>query len=198
MKYCYIEDGTISKTRTVDESDIILIGKLTAHGWIPYTDTAAPEYNSDTQWLSHTDVITEDAVTKTWTVNDYSAEQLATRLVTAQATKMAELYANVKRFISTQPNGWPRYDNDLKLNVMNATMSAIAAGQSKPANCVAVETWIYTVQQAFFTLKAAITAAEDMATLNAIDVSYDMFEAAYGREGTVAADPAVSTDDLFA
>jgi hypothetical protein len=54
------------------------------------------------------------------------------------------------------------------------------------------------VQTAFFGLKAAITAVEDMAELNAIDVSYDAFEAQYGREGTVAADPAVSTDDLFA
>jgi len=119
------------------------------------------------------------------------------RIASAKSEKLSELYTNVKQFISYQSNGWPRYDDDLKLNIMNASMTAIAAGQAKPANCVAVETWIYTVQTEFFTLKTTINAAEDMTTLNAIDVSYNAFEAKYGREGTILPDPAISTDDLF-
>jgi hypothetical protein len=85
----------------------------------------------------------------------------------------------------------------LKLNILNAVINAVAAGGKKPAKCVAVETWIYTVQQEFFTLKAAIAAAKDVKVLAAIDVSYAYFEKKYGREGTTTVDPAVSTDDLF-
>ena len=58
-----------------------------------------------------------------------------------------------------------------------------------------MKTCIYTVQDEFFRLKT--TEAETLAELREIDVSYDHFESRYGREGTIAADPAVSTDDLF-
>jgi len=201
-KYCYIENSEIIEgPKTLPKSWRNVSGlhnatdeRLLELGWLPYVDDGAPEYDTDTQYVTAENVVGESAVTKTYTVNDYS--EIAERLETARLSKLADLYTNVKRFISTQPNGWPRYDDDLKLNIMNASMTAIAAGNDKPAACVSVETWIYTVQMWFFTLKAAVNAAEDFATLNAIDVTYDTLEAQYGREGSVAADPGVSTDDI--
>jgi len=113
-------------------------------------------------------------------------------------TKLTPLYANVKQFISEQPNGWPRYDGDLKLNLINAAMASIAAGQEEPEAVTLAKNWIMSVQGAFFALKTAIANATTIEEVQAIDVSIDTLESKYGREGTVAADPAVSTDDLFA
>ena len=195
--YYLIENEQISRQREAFD-DALLAQKLEAHGWIPHVDEAVPAYDSDTQYLTDELVISEDAVTKTYTVHDYTAEEMTARIAEAQAAKMTELYKNIKQFIGTQPNGFIRYDNDLKMNVMNAAMTAIAAGQPEPEACTAVKTWIFTVQSEFFVLKAEIAGAENLADLRDIDVSVGTLESKYGREGTVAADPAVSTDDLFA
>ena len=203
-QYCLVENEEIierlmelpTSWRNISGLPHLNTVELAELGWLPYIDIE-PEYNTDTQYLTHETVIGEDAVTETYTVNDYSAEELATRFATEQTLKLSDLYANVKQFISYQSNGWPRYDNDLKLNVMNVSMIAVAAGNPKPENCVLVETWIYTVQQEFFTLKSAINEAVDLTTLRAIDVSLDYFEDKYGRQGLTLADPAISTDDLF-
>ena len=194
--YAEIIDGQINRTRST--TDELLATKLLAHGWLPVEDVA-PTYDPLTQYIDERTIdIQADKVVRSRAVHDYTPEQLAVNLANAQAAKMSELYSNVKRFVNFQPNGWPRYDADLKFNIIQASMNGIAAGTGKPANCTAVETWVDLVKMKFSELKEAITAAEDMAELNAIDVSYDAFEAQYGRDGTVAADPAVSTDDLFA
>jgi hypothetical protein len=115
-----------------------------------------------------------------------------------QAFLTTTLYTNVKQFINYQPNGYIRYDADLKMNIMNASMTAISAGGEKPANCTLVETWIYAVQTEFFALKTAISEATSLTVLNAVDVSLNYFEGKYGREGITLVDPGISTDDLFA
>jgi len=169
---------------------------LKENSWLPYIDVK-PDYNEDTQYITGETVINTDDVTMNYTINDYTENEMVIRVTVAKSSILSDLYTNVKKFISNQPSGWPRYDNDLKLNIMNASMIAISTSNEKPANCVLVETWIYTVQTAFFALKTNIAAATTLAELNEIDVSYDWFEDRYGREGTIAADPGISTDDLF-
>lgn len=201
--YCLVEDGQItdgprrlpSSWRNVSGLDLQDDAGLISLGWLPYVDEK-PAYNPDTQYLTSEKTINSDNVTETYTVNDYTSGELGTILAGAKLEKLAALYANVKQFISYQPNGWPRYDNDLKLNTMNAIMGALAQGQPEPANCTAVKDWINTVQTAFFTLKAAINNAVDITALNGIDVSYDYLEGKYGREGDTYPDPGISTDDL--
>ena len=203
-KYCLVEDGVIidgprrlpKSWRNISGLSLLSPVQLRTHGWLPYGDTK-PEYNADTQYLTSAKTINSTSVTETYTINSYTEEEMTAKVETAKTKKLSELYANVKQFISYQPNGWPRYDNDLKLNIMNATMTAVAAGGTKPTNCTLVETWIYTVQTHFFALKTSVNAATTLEALRDIDVSYEQFEGKYGREGDTLVDPAISTDDLF-
>ena len=204
-RYCLVENGEITQGpmrlprswRNISGLSLLAPARLKELGWLTYGDTP-PAYDADTQYLTKQKAITPSTVEEAYTIHDYTAEQLASNLATAQAKKLTELYTNIKSFIGTQPNGFIRYDNDLKMNVMNAAMTAVASGQPEPEACTAVKTWIFTVQSEFFALKAAIAGAETLADLRDVDVSVGTLESKYGREGTVAADPAVSTDDLFA
>lgn len=108
------------------------------------------------------------------------------------AKKIEALYRNIKQFLEFQPNGFIRYDADLKLNILGAMLQAQAAGQPIPALCAAFQTWVTAVQMEFLTLKAQI----DGGNLD-VDVSYDMFEGKYGREGLVLPDPHVTTAALL-
>ena len=113
-----------------------------------------------------------------------------------KTAKTKQLYSNIKTFINTLPDGMPRYDDDLKLGLMNAIMTYALAGQPIPENLTNAKTWLTTVQGLFVTQKAAITNAADQAALDAINVSIANLESQYGKEGTVLADPGVSTADL--
>jgi hypothetical protein len=202
--YCLVEDGQITdgprplpvSWRNVSGLNLMTDSNLKKVGWLPHVDVK-PAYNPETQYLTRESMINADNVTEVYTVNDYTSEELGNILEKAKLKKLAELYANVKQFISCQPNGWPRYDNDLKLNTMNAIMGALAQGEPEPANCTLVKDWINTVQTEFFELKANINSAADIAALNEIDVSYDYLEGKYGRQGGTYPDPGISTDDLI-
>jgi len=203
-QWCSVVDGAITAgpfkcPKVWDGVQMYLLTEeeLNAMNWYKYVDEP-PEYDEDTQYLSHVNEVALPVVNAVYTVNDYTAEQMAERIANLQKEKITDLYVNIKSFIETQPNGFIRYDADLKMNVMNAAMTAVAAGQPEPEACTAVKTWIFTVQSEFFALKAAIAGAETLADLRDVDVSVGTLESKYGREGTVAADPAVSTDDLFA
>ena len=175
--------------------------KLTESGVIDReTNACIPDASANSDWQAYQVWLSEGNTPIPLPPNEYYdlvEDDWVYDIEKHRATKMSDLYTNVKQFISYQSNGWPRYDNDLKLNVMNASMTAIAAGGSKPANCTLVETWIYTVQTEFFALKAAITASLNLDDLNNVNATYDYFETKYGREGTTLADPGISTDDLF-
>jgi hypothetical protein len=226
-KYCFVEDGVITdgpknlpqSWENISGLNLLNDPELRELGWLPYINEI-PNYDEETynpiiQYLTHESVVGYSEVTETYTINDYTREELCNTFLTEINTKMTDLYTQVKSFINTQPNGFPRYDTDLKLNVMNATMTAVALGGEKPANCTLVETWIYAVQTEFFTLKSSLNALlvtiqgvlEDSEiefdaltvkdSLNNINVSNNYFESKYGREGTTLVDPAISTDDLF-
>jgi len=90
----------------------------------------------------------------------------------------------------------PRYDDDLKMGLMNAIMSYALAGQPIPEKIANAKTWLQTVQELFVQRKAEIEAAETQEALDAIDITRATLESQYGKEGTVLADPGVSTADL--
>lgn len=119
-------------------------------------------------------------------------------LAAAQLVRQGELLRVINHFIEAKPDGRVRYDTNLKFNLMQASMMAMAVGQSTPAAVTSAKDWISAVQGRYFVLKAEIVAAATMAALEAIDLSYAALEAAYGVAGTVLADPDVTTADLAA
>ena len=136
-----------------------------------------------------------------WTpelINEFLADETGQPLTLNQqkSIKMKKLYSNIKYFTNYLPDGMPRYDADLKMGIMNAIMEYTAADQPIPASITNAKTWLTTVQGLFVTQKAAITNAADQAALDAINVSIANLESQYGKEGTVLADPGVSTADL--
>ena len=118
-------------------------------------------------------------------------------LAAAKEAAQGELLATVNRFIEAKPDGKARYDTNLKLNLLQAAMAAMAQGQSSPAPVVSVETWFAAVQQVYlYDRKQALADAADLTALEAVDISYEWFEARYGLTGTVLADPDVYTSDI--
>lgn len=117
-------------------------------------------------------------------------------LAVAKHKAQGILLVNVNRFIENKPTGETRYDQNLKLNLMQAAMDALAAGQAVPAPVTQVRTWISAVQSAYFERKQAVAAAVDLAALEAVDISYGWFEALYGVTGTLQPDPDVYTSAI--
>ncbi|MCF8098509.1 MAG: hypothetical protein K9K65_11760 [Desulfarculaceae bacterium] len=122
----------------------------------------------------------------------------AEALASAKLLRQGELLRVINNFIEAKPNGQVRYDTNLKLNLMQASMAAMAAGQAIPAVVTSAKSWISAVQGRYFVLKADIAAVDSLASLGAIDLSYEALEAAFGVAGTVLADPDVTTADLAA
>jgi hypothetical protein len=94
MLYCYVESGQIiegpgrlpKSWRNISGLDKLDSEGLIALGWLPFIDVK-PEYNKDTQYVTGSRVITADAVTMNNVVNDYSAEEMAARILAAQTAR---------------------------------------------------------------------------------------------------------------
>jgi len=199
----------ITKTVEVDRINVQKNGVLNV-----YTVTTILEDGEEisrqekmTQYTPGQDVSEEDAKIQSmaatvWTedvIAQYESDQTGEPLTLDQqkAIKTKALYVNVKQFINTLPGGMPRYDADMKDNLNYAMISALKNGSDVPAAVQSAENWILTVQNAFLAMEASIAGAQTVDDLNAIDVSLDTFEAKYGRSGTVAPDPGVTTADLY-
>ena len=82
--YCLVENGQIVKgprslpTAWGNTSGLNHLDDagLKARGWLPYVPGNPPGYDPDTQYLTFTNVVGEDAVTRSYTVNNYTQEQL--------------------------------------------------------------------------------------------------------------------------
>ena len=138
----------------------------------------------------------EASVEGPWTVGDLQ-DDAGFSLESMKAVRLGQLLANINAFIERKPDGKVRYDTNLKLNLIKASMDSLAAGQGKPALVTAVEAWIGAVQIKYFTLKAAINAASDVVALESVDIGLATLEAEYGVSGAVLADPDVSTEQLL-
>ena len=74
------------------------IASLKTLGWLAYTDTP-PAFNTDTQYLTSEDVVGEDVITKTYTVNDYTEEEMVTRIADAKTAKKKTISSNCQSTI---------------------------------------------------------------------------------------------------
>lgn len=198
----------ITKSTDIGQIDVQANGVLSCYTVIKIIEDGKTisTTNSMTQYAPGQDVSGADQKIQTmanvvWTeavIAQYASDQNGTPLTLEQQgnIKLKKLYDNIKYFINFLPNGFPRYDADLKMTLMNAAMTAIAAGQPKPDAVTTAENWIMTIQGIFLANKQAIADAADQTALDAIDISMATLESQYGRSGTMLADPAISTADL--
>jgi hypothetical protein len=164
--YKHIRDGEIIDSR--DTTDELLISKMVAKGWLPYVDEE-PEFNADTQYLTSEIVIGEDAVTKTYTVNDYSAEELAPRLTEEQTSILTQINNDVNTYINnyydvgTQQSFtavYVKYNTDEVKNYLNPVWD-----------------WINTIMVYYYGKKQTIVDAANITTLKAITWDFTTFDA---------------------
>jgi hypothetical protein len=66
--------------------------------WFIYVDVE-PEYDSDTEYLSHTNQVNATNVTAIYIVNDYTTEQMTERVEQAKVAKLAEIRAEAQDVI---------------------------------------------------------------------------------------------------
>ena len=111
--YCQIDGAVVvdgpkrlpNGWNNISGFDNLSDAELKALGWLPYVNNA-PEYNSDLQYLTSVNVVGEDAVTKTYTVNDYTAPQMAQRILDAQAAKVVSLKSLARSKALVQYSKW--------------------------------------------------------------------------------------------
>lgn len=130
-------------------------------------------------------------------------------LMELKSVKIKNLLINTKIFIETVPNGFPRYDVDLKLNIIyykqkfekmlsdNLDEQIILRIQNKLLLIHLVEEWINRIQFEFFSKKELILSAKTVSELNDIDISVQWFEIRYGTNGTILQDINLKTEDLI-
>jgi hypothetical protein len=187
-----LENGTIQvrQATRVLENGVVISQKFHRYVVVPGDDVTTKETKvknlANSIWTQ--DVIDNYLVS--------IGEQVQT-LDQQKKAKVKTFRKNIKTFTNTLPDGDPRYDADLKLGLMNAIMAYTVAGQPVPEGLANAKTWLQTVQGVFVTRKAAIKAVETQEALDAINITVATLELQYGREGTVLADPGVSTADLL-
>ena len=113
MLYCYVESGALvdgprrlpRNWRNVTRLDLATDESLKLKGWLPYIDVK-PEHDKDTQYITGSRVITKDAVTINNTVNDYTEEQMAARLFSAQTARKKVIRKEAKTRIEWKYSDW--------------------------------------------------------------------------------------------
>lgn len=181
-----LENGTIQVRQAIR---ILEDGKVISQKFHRYVVTPGQD-------VSDKDQKVQDLAASVWTqaVIDAYAQQQGQELTLDQqkAIKTRLAKSNIKSFVNA------RYDDDLKLGLLNALMEYAVAGQTPPTKLTQAKTWLQTVQGLYVAKAAAIQAAETEEALDAIDVSTATLEAQYGDSGTVLADPDLTTADLVA
>ena len=175
MLYCYVEQGQIiegpgrlpKSWRNISGLDKLDSEGLIDLGWLPFVDVK-PEYNKDTQYITGSRVITADAVTMNNTVNDYSAEEIATRLESAKTPILNRINTEVNTYINQY------YDPGTQ-----QSFTAIYVKYNTQAvkdYLDPVLAWIESVMGYYYTQKATIVAAADLAALRAITWDFETFD----------------------
>ena len=138
MLYCYIENGQLVEGpkrlpnvwRNVSGLNLLSDASLKAKGWLPYIDVK-PAYDKDTQYLTQTRTIGEDDVMVNYTVNDYTAEEMATRLLSAQTARKTAIRGECEtKILSVYPlwmqvNGANGLDPLAEVDTMLADIGAM-------------------------------------------------------------------------
>jgi hypothetical protein len=164
--YKHIRDGEIIDSR--DTTDELLISKMVVKGWLPYIDIKPP-YNLDTQYLIHETVIGEESVIETYTINDYSSEELDSRLSAEQETILNQINEDVNTYINTY------YDIGTQ-----QSFTAIYIKYNTPELKTYLDPvwdWIQSIMTYYYGKKQDITNAEDISTLKIITWDFTTFDA---------------------
>ena len=137
--------------------------------WFKYIDVE-PEYDSDTEYLSHTDQINATNVTAIYTVEDYTAEQIADALEMAQTPILTEINTDVNTYINSY------YDPGTQ-----QTFTAIYTQQDTPTAVKdyldPVLVWISSIMTYYYGKKTSIADATTLTILGAITWDFDTFDA---------------------
>ena len=107
--YCLIEEGVITdgprglpnSWRNISGLNLLNDASLKLHGWLPYIDNP-PAYVADTQYLTFVNTINENDVTKTYTINDYTTQEMENRIAQAKSTRKASLRDSVDNYLANK------------------------------------------------------------------------------------------------
>jgi len=156
--YCYVEngiklDGPFDLLKKKSYRNISVPYALTEQqrldvGLWPYVDEV-PEYNTDTQYLTFEDVVGASTVTKTYTVNDYTAGEMETRIADAKVARKVAIRREAQTGILADYPLW------MQANVANGIYGA-GIGDPMKAHIANVITESNTCEDA---VDAAITLA---------------------------------------
>lgn len=154
--------------------------RLTPNGvYEPATNKDIPNAIGNSDWREYLDWVAEGNTPDP--IPDLTKDEL-----------LNKLRYNFKTFVETEPNGWTRYDTDLKINIILAMTKAGLGKADKPRECSDFELWVKAVQAEYFKLR------NDIAEGKIVDVSLEMFESKFGRNGTILTDPHITTTQLTA
>lgn len=107
-------------------------------------------------------------------------------------SKLMSLFASVEQFIGQKPDGSFRYNNFLMFDLLS--FMAVYGYTTEPASLVYV--WINEVKNYMLSIVAAINSAGSKESIDAVDVSYQLFESLYGVDGSAVKDPNITMLDL--
>ena len=120
-RYALVKDGKIIKYKYADATDNIMKPKLLAHGYLIVNESIVPVYDPVTQLLVDTYVISKDAVTRVYSVQNKD-------LATAKAAKKADI--NIKALNQINAN-FGQVDQNAKIvQVLNTKDQNIVAADA--------------------------------------------------------------------
>ena len=167
MLYCYVEQGQIiegpgrlpKSWRNISGLDKLDSEGLIALGWLPFIDVK-PSYDKDTQYVTGSRVITATAVTMNNVVNDYSAEEMAARILAAQTARKKVIRGQCETRI------YQYYPITMQLNGANGLDPSAAVSEMTTA--------IAGMRTESNTTEDAIDAAETLVAIRAVEPDWPL------------------------
>jgi hypothetical protein len=174
-EWCSVEDGEITGgpfkcPKVWDGVQMYLLTEeqINAMFWYKYVDVE-PEYDSDTEYLTHTNEVNPTNVTAIYTVNDYTAEQIASSLERAQTPMLTEINTDVNSYINSY------YDPGTQ-----QTFTAIYTQQDTPTSVKnyldPVLIWISSIMTYYYGKKSAIVDAASVSALGDVTWDFETFD----------------------
>ena len=163
--YCYTESGEIvegpkilpKSWRNISGFRNSSLESLIALGWLPYSDTP-PAFNTDTQYLTSEDVVGDNVVTKTYTVNDYTAGEMVTRIADAKVARKNVIKAAAQTSIYSRYPIWKQANagNGLYSEAVTTAITALITNHMIESN----------------SCEDAVDACETLAAIRAIEPTW--------------------------
>ena len=141
-EWCEVKEGAITGgpfacPKVWDGVQMYLLteAEINAMFWFKYVNTE-PEYNADTQYLTHVDEVALPVVNAIYTIEDYDAEQLASNLERAQEAKLTEIRAEAEVLILTDYPLWYQSNvaNGIYTSAVGDAMTAAIAAFISASN----------------------------------------------------------------